>query len=196
VPFLLEGRQVQHAGEVGFQESVLLSAEAGPHGVQAGLAPLQLLGHPGAGLCTGKRLADQVRLLEHLAHVGPDERVELGGGRQARRAARLPSGRDSGELPATDVVLVLVRRAEPPPGAAEAAPPAPDEAPQEVVVAAVASRQVLVGSQALLHRCERLGRDQGRHGHGDPLLGRGGPGAHPATDGLQRRASVLRRAGA
>jgi hypothetical protein len=73
----LEAGQVDHLGQVGLQQALALTCNAGQHPAEGRLPAAELLGHPGATVSALHRLGDQLRMLQDRAQVRPHQLVEL-----------------------------------------------------------------------------------------------------------------------
>ena len=139
-------------------------------------------------------VGDHLWVLHHLAHIVPNNRIQLIGGNESGGAMLLPIGGNRRQFASASVVLVLRIGMTGASGAAQVASSAADQAAQQVRVPGVPTRELLIGGQALLRCVEHLRWDDGGHRHSDPLLTRCELDADTASDRLQRRTASLRRA--
>ena len=189
--FALELVAANDLGQIDFQQAGLLSfkwRERFPESLPAGL---QGLGQPFTSVGTREFMGDQRGLAQDPAQILPDQRVQSPGRGKARRAAVAPC-RPQGIGPApTDRVGIAWWDGAP--RTRQLTLATTDQAPEQVLMGRVIpASQLTIARQPGLGRRNGLLADDGRHGDGDPLVGRGRPMTVPRPHRAQGRLADAR----
>ena len=189
--FALELVAANDLGQIDFQQAGLLSfklRERFPESLPAGL---QGLGQPFTSVGTREFMGDQRGLAQDPAQILPDQRVQSPGRGKARRAAVAPC-RPQGIGPApTDRVGIAWWDGAP--RTRQLTLATTDQAPEQVLMGRVIpASHLTIARQPGLGRRKGLLADDGRHGDGDPLLGRGRPMTVPRPHRAQGRLADAR----
>ena len=178
--------------QVDFPQPGWLPFELGA-GITQGLAPgLQGLGQPCPAVSTRQFMGDERGLGQDPAQILPAQLVQGAGRGKACRAA-LSSSRPQGIGP-TAAEIVVRAWGQGAPQTRQLTRATTHQAPEPVVMRGVVpAGHVGLPRQAGLGRGKGLQADDGRHGDGDPLLGRGRPMTVPRPHRAQGGAADARR---
>src|SRR5438105_3333644 len=127
-PLVPERRQIDDTGQIGLQETCLLTTQSQPHTTQAGLTAAQFLGEPSRRPEPLQLMGDDRRMTYYFAQVVPDDGIQLMGWDEPGRAVLLPIGGHRRQLASAYVVLVVRDGMNCAPGATQLAAPAADQA--------------------------------------------------------------------
>lgn len=103
----LEFCQWDDAVQIGFAQAVQLMVKIRPSLAQLVTAGLQLLRQPTAPTRAFQSLGDEFRMRQEVAHILPNQLVQLRCRNEARGAALVPAGLPRGRFAPADIVAML-----------------------------------------------------------------------------------------